>query len=180
MKLLNKYISEKLVINKDTKDNESGFINGDPIFRIFIYRDKYILSQKVYYFHDIKNNHIRTVGDGEQYISYFDYEKELKDRGSFPIHLLLEEAHRYVQNDNDVDLLGYNIFERITKEGRKYGTILGFITQRPSELSVTSLSQCSNFVVFRLFYPEDLKIVQGISSNVTEETIERIKKHPLI
>lgn len=77
MKNINLYISEKLIINKNTKDIEFGFTNGDPIFRIFIYRDKYILSQKVYYFHDIKNNHIRTVGDGEQYISYFDYEKEL-------------------------------------------------------------------------------------------------------
>lgn len=110
---------------------------------------------------------------------FFEYTTGLENRGSFSIHIVLEEAHRYVQNDNDLEVIGYNIFDRITKEGRKYGTILGFITQRPSELSKTALSQCSNFVVFRLFYPEDLNIVKGISSNVTNETLEKIKTlHP--
>lgn len=110
---------------------------------------------------------------------FFDYTTSLESRGSFPIHIVLEEAHRYVQNDRDLHVLGYNIFDRITKEGRKYGTIIGFITQRPNELSKTALSQCSNFVVFKLFYPDDLDIVRGISSNVTEETIEKIKTlHP--
>ena len=110
---------------------------------------------------------------------FFEYTANTATRGNFSVHIILEEAHRYVQQDTDTDVIGYNIFDRITKEGRKYGTLLGFVTQRPSELSVTSLSQCSNFVVFRLFYPEDLRIVQGISSNVTDETIERIKTlHP--
>lgn len=110
---------------------------------------------------------------------FFDYTTSLEARGSYSIHILLEEAHRYVQNDSDINVIGYNIFDRITKEGRKYGTILGFITQRPNELSKTALSQCSNFVVFRLFYPEDLNIVKGISSNVTDETLEKIKTlHP--
>lgn len=110
---------------------------------------------------------------------FFEYTTSLQNRGSFSIHILLEEAHRYVQNDSDLHILGYNIFDRITKEGRKYGTILGFITQRPNELSKTALSQCSNFMIFRLFYPEDLEIVKGISSNVTDETIEKIKTlHP--
>ncbi len=110
---------------------------------------------------------------------FFEYTTRLEKRGSYSIHIILEEAHRYVQNDLDTDLIGYNIFDRITKEGRKYGTIIGFITQRPNELSKTALSQCSNFVVFRLFYPEDLNIVRGISSNVTDETIEKIKTlHP--
>lgn len=106
---------------------------------------------------------------------FFEHTTSLQNRGSFPIHIVLEEAHRYVQNDSDINVLGYNIFDRITKEGRKYGTILGFVTQRPNELSKTALSQCSNFVVFRLFYPEDLEIVKGISSNVTDETLEKIK-----
>lgn len=106
---------------------------------------------------------------------FFEHTTSLQNRGSFPIHIVLEEAHRYVQNDSDINVLEYNIFDRITKEGRKYGTILGFVTQRPNELSKTALSQCSNFVVFRLFYPEDLEIVKGISSNVTDETLEKIK-----
>lgn len=110
---------------------------------------------------------------------FFEYTTRLEKRGSYSIHIILEEAHRYVQNDSDIEIIGYNIFDRITKEGRKYGTIIGFITQRPNELSKTALSQCSNFVVFRLFYPEDLNIVRGISSNVTDDTIEKIKTlHP--
>ena len=51
----------------------------------------------------------------------FDYTSKLKDRGSIAFHILLEEAHRYVQEDIDIKLFGYNIFERIAKEGRKYG-----------------------------------------------------------
>ena len=106
---------------------------------------------------------------------FFDFATELENRASYPIHIILEEAHRYVQNDSDIDILGYNIFDRITKEGRKYGVLLGLITQRPSELSNTALSQCSNFISFRMFHPEDLKIISSISSNVSEETIEKLK-----
>lgn len=105
----------------------------------------------------------------------FSYTTKLKVRGSFPINIILEEAHRYVQNDNDTNIIGYNIFDRITKEGRKYGTLLTFITQRPSELSSTSLSQCSNFIVFRIFHPKDFEIVKSISTNVTEEALEKLK-----
>ena len=106
---------------------------------------------------------------------FFDFATNLDDRGTYPIHIILEEAHRYVQNDNDINILGYNIFDRITKEGRKYGVILGMITQRPSELSVTSLSQCSNFIVLRMFYPDDLNMIKSITSNITDSTFEKLK-----
>ncbi|NLL01840.1 MAG: DUF87 domain-containing protein [Mollicutes bacterium] len=106
---------------------------------------------------------------------FFDFSTDLEERASYPIHIILEEAHRYVQNDSDIDVLGYNIFDRITKEGRKYGVLLGLITQRPSELSNTALSQCSNFIAFRMYHPEDLKIISSISSNVSDETIEKLK-----
>ena len=106
---------------------------------------------------------------------FFEYSTKLEDRGSYPIHIILEEAHRYIQKDMDLELLGYNIFDRICKEGRKYGVILGMITQRPSELTTTVLSQCTDYVVFRIFHPEDLKIISSISTNITPESIERIK-----
>ena len=105
----------------------------------------------------------------------FNYTTNLTPRGSFSVNIILEEAHRYVQNDNDIDIIGYNIFDRITKEGRKYGTLLTFITQRPSELSETALSQCANYIVFRVFHPQDLSIVKSMSSNVAAETLEEIK-----
>ncbi len=97
------------------------------------------------------------------------------DRGSFPINIIIEEAHRYVQNDNDINIIGYNIFDRISKEGRKYGLLLGLITQRISELSSNALSQCSNFIVFRMFYPEDIKMVTSISSNISLHDVEKVK-----
>ena len=107
---------------------------------------------------------------------FFQYAANLEPRGSYPFHIVLEEAHRYVNNeDDDTKVLGYNIFDRITKEGRKYGVILGFITQRPSELSATALSQCSNFVVFRLFHPDDLKIVESISANITSKDLDKLR-----
>ncbi len=106
---------------------------------------------------------------------FFDFATKLEKRATYPIHIILEEAHRYIQNDEDVNVLGYNIFDRITKEGRKYGVLLGLITQRPSELSSTALSQCTNFLVFRLFHPDDIMIVENISSNINVEIIEKVK-----
>ena len=68
---------------------------------------------------------------------FFNFAKELDNRGSIPFNLILEEAHRYVQHDSDIELIGYNIFERIAKEGRKYGVLINLISQRPCELSET-------------------------------------------
>ena len=105
----------------------------------------------------------------------FDYAKELKNRATMPFHIILEEAHRYVQNDNDINLLGYNIFDRITKEGRKYGVMLGLISQRPSELSETSLSQCNNFLIFKMLHPVDVEYIQKMVPNITNEIIKRLR-----
>ena len=105
----------------------------------------------------------------------FDYAKTLPERASLPFHIILEEAHRYVQKDTDVDLLGYNIFDRITKEGRKYGVLLGLITQRPSEMSETALSQCSNFFIFKMLHPLDVKFIHDMVPDITEEIIKKMK-----
>lgn len=105
----------------------------------------------------------------------FDYAKNLSKRTTIPFHIVLEEAHRYVQNDNDIDLLGYNIFERITKEGRKYGIMLGLISQRPSELSETTLSQCSNFLIFKMLHPRDIDYIKEIVPNITAEVVKRLR-----
>lgn len=97
------------------------------------------------------------------------------NRGSIPYHIVIEEAHRYVQKDTDTNILGYNIFERITKEGRKYGVILGLITQRPSELSDTVISQCSNFIILRMSHPSDLEYIRTMIPNVSAELVEKVK-----
>lgn len=104
-----------------------------------------------------------------------DYAISLDKKQNFSVQIILEEAHRYVQNDMDVSTLGYNIFDRITKEGRKYGVVLGLITQRPSELSNTALSQCSNYIVLRMFHPDDLTIVKSLAHSISESDVEKLK-----
>ena len=106
---------------------------------------------------------------------FFDYAKNLNRRASIPIHIILEEAHRYVQNDSDVDVIGYNIFDRITKEGRKYAVMLGLISQRPSELSTTALSQCSNFLIFKMLHPTDVEYIKQMVPNITTDVIKKVK-----
>ena len=105
----------------------------------------------------------------------FDYIVKLSNRASMPFHIILEEAHRYVQDDIDRKILGYNIFDRITKEGRKYGILLGLISQRPSELSETSISQCSNFAIFKMFHPADLEFVSSAISSMSGDMMKKIR-----
>ena len=99
----------------------------------------------------------------------------LKPRGSRAFHIIIEEAHRYVQHDNDIELLGYNIFERISKEGRKYGVFLVLITQRPSELSDTCVSQCMNFLILRTLHPVDLQYIKEMVPNISSEIVLQLK-----
>jgi hypothetical protein len=105
----------------------------------------------------------------------FDFTKRLNDRASIPFHLVIEESHRYVQNDSDNYLLGYNIFERIAKEGRKFGMLLLLISQRPVELSETVISQLSNFLIFKMTHPKDLDYIQKMLPNMSEEIMEKQK-----
>ncbi len=53
---------------------------------------------------------------------FLDYVTSLEKRASFPIHILMEEAHRYVKHDDDYEILGYNIFDRITRKDENMDT----------------------------------------------------------
>ena len=105
----------------------------------------------------------------------FKFTKRMNPRGAMPMHIMLEEAHRYVQKDRDVEILGYNIFERIAKEGRKFGIVMDLISQRPTELSETVLSQCSNFIIFKLNHPTDLEYIRKMVPNISSDVIEKQK-----
>ena len=105
----------------------------------------------------------------------FDFSKENESKNKLPFHIVLEEAHRYVQNDSDAEVLGYNIFDRITKEGRKYGTLLTLISQRPSELSETSLSQCANLLIFKMLHPNDVDYIKKMIPNITNNIVSRLR-----
>ena len=105
----------------------------------------------------------------------FNFSKNLTNRATIPFHIFLEEAHRVVQNDIDVSLIGYNIFERIAKEGRKYGIILNLISQRPVEISETVISQVSNFLIFKMNHPRDLDYIKKMLPNISAEIVEKQK-----
>ena len=105
----------------------------------------------------------------------FDFAKTIPNKGSIPFHIIIEEAHRYIKNDNDHFLIGYNIFERVAKEGRKYGVILGVISQRPVELSDTVISQCSNFLIFKTNHPSDEEYIRKMIPNINSDIVDKQK-----
>ncbi len=82
-----------------------------------------------------------------------------------PLALLCDEAHLYVQQATTLDAvaeLGLRSFERIAKEGRKYGVGLVIISQRPSEVNRTVLSQCNNFISLRLTNVDDQNVIKRL------------------
>lgn len=103
-----------------------------------------------------------------------DYQKNQKPKADEPINFIIEEAHRFIRNEFNYGALGYNIFERISKEGRKFGLLLGISSQRPSELSKTVISQCSNFIIHRLQNPDDLQYISKMIPYVNQGIIDRI------
>ena len=106
---------------------------------------------------------------------FMKYTRSLQNRASYPIHMILEEAHRYVMEGDDKALLGYNIFERIAKEGRKYGLLLDLITQRPTDLNENVISQCANFLIFKINHPADLEYIAKSVPNMSEDVVEKQK-----
>lgn len=82
-----------------------------------------------------------------------------------PIALMCDEAHLYIPDRSGVDAadhISIEIFERIAKEGRKYGVSLIAISQRPSEVNKTILSQCSNFISMRLTNADDQAVIKKL------------------
>ena len=111
--------------------------------------------------------------------------RHAEPRNSFPVHLVLEEAHRYIaERPSRYAVDASRIFERIAKEGRKYGLFLNVASQRPSELSKTVLSQCSNFVVHRIQNPDDLAHIRQMTPFISDAVLRRLpslpKQHALV
>jgi len=80
-----------------------------------------------------------------------------------PVSLFCDEAHLYIpQTTNSSQELGLKSFERIAKEGRKYGTGLVIISQRPSEVNRTVISQCNNFISLRLSNQDDQSVIKKL------------------
>jgi len=105
--------------------------------------------------------------------------KDITPRNSYPVNLILEEAHRYIsRNPMGTFLKANKIFDLIAKEGRKFGLLLLVSSQRPSELSKTVLSQCSNFIVHRIQNPEDLAHIRQITPHISETILRRMPSIP--
>lgn len=94
------------------------------------------------------------------------------ERGTYPIVIVLEEAQNYIAEEKES--VAKTIFERIAREGRKYGISLIVSSQRPSELSKTVLSQCNSFIIHRLQNPDDQKYVRGLISSANADLLEQL------
>ncbi|MCU7846930.1 MAG: DUF87 domain-containing protein [Candidatus Thiodiazotropha sp. (ex Lucinoma kastoroae)] len=107
----------------------------------------------------------------------FDERKKLIGGGrrEKPIHLILDEAHRYIKKNYDY-ILKENIFEKIAREGRKYSFYLLVSSQRPSELSETVLSQCANFIIHRVQNEKDMNYIQAILPYFSDDFTNKIKQ----
>lgn len=97
------------------------------------------------------------------------------ERRKKPVHLILDEAHRYIKKDHNY-ILKENIFEKIAREGRKYSLYLLVSSQRPSELSETVLSQCSNFIIHRIQNEIDMRYVYAILPYFSDDFANKIKQ----
>ncbi len=84
-------------------------------------------------------------------------------RHEFPLLLVCEEAHQYIPRESDTRFVGTRrSMERIAKEGRKYGVTLCIVSQRPTELSETVLSQCGNYLCLRISNADDQEYVRRL------------------
>ncbi|OYQ78696.1 DNA helicase [Ignatzschineria sp. F8392] len=86
-----------------------------------------------------------------------------EERQNSPVLLVCEEAHRYVPNKGEAQYeAAQSAIRRIAKEGRKYGVGLFLISQRPSEVEATVLSQCNSWIVLRITNDTDREHVKSI------------------
>ena len=112
------------------------------------------------------------------------YKNEEKEKKSLPTVLVMEEAHTFIQkyNKDSEDFsaakLCTEIFERIAKEGRKFGLGLVLSSQRPSELSSTVLSQCNTFLLHRITNDRDQEIVSRLLPDSLKGTMQELPALP--
>lgn len=93
----------------------------------------------------------------------FDFAIWSAEAQAVPVLLVCEEAHRYVSQDGETSFrLTRNAIARIAKEGRKYGVSLCLVSQRPSELSTTILSQCNTIFALRMSNEHDQEFVRRV------------------
>ena len=151
------YLCEILGLNKKKKNSQITILNLDLIDDELVELVSSVLTRLI-----------------------FDKLKSIKNRNTFPVNLILEEAHRYISHEPRRHSIRANeVFERVSKEGRKYGLFLLVSSQRPSELSRTVLSQCNNFIVHRIQNPDDLSHIRQITPHISEATLKKLPSIPM-
>jgi DNA helicase HerA-like ATPase len=93
-----------------------------------------------------------------------------------PVAFVCDEAHLYLprKEGNPVERRAVEAFEKIAKEGRKYGVALMIISQRPSDVSATILSQCNNIISLRLTNADDQATVRKLLPESLESLLEAL------
>lgn len=99
-----------------------------------------------------------------------------ENRGKYPVVIVLEEAQNYISEEKDS--VAKTVFERIAREGRKFGLSLIVSSQRPSELSKTVLSQCNSFIIHRIQNPDDQKYIRGLISSANADLLDQLPVIP--
>ena len=95
----------------------------------------------------------------------YDVQFWMHSESRTPVCLVCDEAHLYLPLRSEADASAkraLDTFERIAKEGRKYGFALLVVSQRPSDVSKTILSQCNNFIALRLTNEQDQTAVKSV------------------
>lgn len=93
-----------------------------------------------------------------------------------PVAFVCDEAHLYLprKEGNPVERRAVEAFEKIAKEGRKYGVALMIVSQRPSDVSTTILSQCNNIISLRLTNADDQATVRKLLPESLESLLEAL------
>ena len=103
---------------------------------------------------------------------------DAEQRHRNPWVVVLEEAHNYIRprrQDEDAGLtISRDSFERIAKEGRKFGLSLMVASQRPSEISPTVLSQCANYIIHRLQNPDDIGHFKDVMPSQSRRLLDQV------
>jgi hypothetical protein len=105
----------------------------------------------------------------------FNHRADLSNRIP-PFQVVIEEAHTFIPSarEGTSDAVSLTTVRRVITEGRKFGTGLILISQRPSRLDETIVSQCNSFLILRLVNPRDQSFVRSVMENLTESDARMI------
>ena len=109
----------------------------------------------------------------------YKYYEEQITRNKQTLSIIIDEAHNYlnsknIENEDKMAMRTLEVFEKIIKEGRKFGVYMTISSQRPVDISPTILSQCHNYVIHRLANPNDIKQIYNVVSFVDQKSIDML------